>query len=249
VLAFVFIVQNNYQRATFLNASNGFTGSILHTYSNISEYFSLKKTNVLLAEENMMLRQQLESSYLVTDTNVFHRKDSLFRFLKANIIRNTVNRQKNYITLDKGSRHGIKKDMGVIGSKGVVGTVVEVSKNYSKVMSLLHIQNKINARIKKNRHLGNLEWSGGDYRIGNLTDIPNHVALYRGDTIITSGNSHIFPEGILLGTVHEYSNNSEEKFNTAQINLSVDFNNLHHVYVIVNLMKQELEKVEGKEEE
>ena len=247
VVAFIFIIQNNYQRASFLSVSNGFTGSILNTTSNISEYFSLRKTNFQLAEENRQLRLQLQSSYKTTDTNVYVQQDSLFKFVYAKVIKNSVNKQKNYLMINKGKNHGINQDMGVITSTGVVGIVVEVSDNYSRVMSVLHIQNKINARIKKNRHLGNLEWEGKDYRLGILTDIPNHVRLNEGDTIVTSGNSFIFPEGLVIGTVKDFKQQSSEKFNKASINFSVDYNNIHHVFVITNLMKQELEQLKSEE--
>lgn len=149
--------------------------------------------------------------------------------------------------IDKGTNHGISTDMGVITSTGVVGTVVEVSENYSKVMSVLHIQNKINARIKKNRHLGNMEWDGKSYRQGLLTDIPSHVKLAANDTIVTSGNSYIFPEGLVIGTILDFDPQSSMKFNTAAVQYVVDYNSLHHVLVITNLMKYELEELENEE--
>ena len=246
-LSFILIVQNNYQRASFFKASNSFTGSVLTITSNISEYFSLRKANTELARENMELRRQLESSFIRTDTDSFVRQDSLFRFIYARVIKNSVNKQKNYLMINKGRRHGIKPDMGVITSTGVVGTVVEVSEHFSRIMSVLNIQNKINARIKKNWHLGNIEWDGKDYRYGLLTDIPSHVLLDEGDTIITSGNSLIFPEGLIIGTVEEFNRQSSEKFNTALIRFSVDYNSLHQVFVITNLMKEETEEIKGEE--
>ena len=247
VLAFILVIQNNYQRTSFFKASNSLTGSVLAVTSNISEYFSLRRTNVEMARENLELRQQLESSYYIPDTGAFVRKDSLFRYTYARVIRNTVNKQKNYIMINKGRLQGIERDMGVITSTGVVGTVVEVSDNYARIMSVLHIQNKINARIKKNRHLGNMEWDGKDYRTGLLTDIPSHVTLQPGDTIITSGNSFIFPEGLVVGTVNEFNPRASEKFNVASVRYTVDYNSLHHVLVITNLMKTELEQIQTEE--
>lgn len=247
VLSFVLIIQNNYQRASFFKASNSLTGSVLSISSNITEYFSLRRTNVELARENRTLRQELGSSFILTDTATFVRKDSLFSFIYAKVIKNSVNKQKNYLMINKGRNHGIEPDMGVITSTGVVGIVVEVSDHFSRVMSVLHIQNKINARIKKNRHLGNIEWDGKDYREGLLTDIPSHVTLLTGDTIITSGNSMIFPEGLVIGTVQEFSMNTSEKFNTATVRFAVDYNSLHHVLIITNLMKEELQQIENIE--
>jgi len=101
--------------------------------------------------------------------------------------------------------------------------------------------------LKKNRHLGNIEWEGKDYRWGILTDIPNHVRLDKGDTIVTSGNSFIFPEGLVIGRVKDFKQQSTEKFNKATINFSVDYNNIHHVFVITNLMKKELEQIKNED--
>lgn len=247
VVAFVLIIQNNHQKTTFLSASNSFTGSVLNVSSKISDYFSLRKTNQQLALENRQLREQLESSFRNTDTNTYVRHDSLFRFIYAKVIKNSINNQKNYLLINKGKEHGIGPDMGVITSTGVVGIVVEASDHYARVMSVLHIQNKINARIKKNRHLGNMEWDGKDYRTGLLTDIPSHVILNPGDTVVTSGNSFIFPEGLVIGTVNEFKQQPSEKFNQAKVTYSVDYNSINHVFIITNLMKQELEQITNEE--
>ena len=239
------MIQNNYQQAAFINSSGKLTGSVFNTFNNISEYFSLKKANDILADENASLRNKLPESFLTTDTLVFYQKDSMFKYISAKVISNTVNKQKNYLMLNKGSAHGIRKDMGIIASGAIVGTVVEVSANFSRVMSVLHINSKINARVKKNRHLGNIEWNGVDYRKGLLTDIPTHVLLNKGDTIVTSGNSFIFPEGILIGTVEEHYSIRGDKFNKALIDFSVDYNNIYFVDIIVNLMKEEQLKLDS----
>lgn len=250
VVAFSLVIQNNYQRASFINSTNHFTGSILSSYHDITEYFYLKKQNEQLLSENAWLRSQIEQSFRTVDTIVYTQKDSLFRFIEAEVISNSVHHMKNYLLLDKGKKDGIEPDMGVITSDGIVGTVVEVSDHFSKVMSVIHIQHKINARIKKNNHLGSVEWSGKDYRHGTLTDVPVHVQLNPGDTIITSGNSHIFPEGIRIGIISDDINNapkSQGNFKSAPVLFSVDYNDLYHVYVIVNLMHNEIQQLENEE--
>lgn len=246
IIAFSFVVQNNYQRATFLNSSGRVTGTVFNTFNNISEYFTLKTSNVILAEENARLRESQIESFNATDTLVYYQHDSLYKYINAKVISNTINKQKNYLMLNKGKSHGIEKDMGVITSNGIVGTVIDVSENFSRVMSILHEDNKVNARIKKNDHIGNVEWDGEYYTQGLLTDIPTHVDLTVGDTIITSGNSFIFPEGILVGTVDEHIVDKGDKFNKARINFTVDYNNVYFVYVIVNLMKEEQQNLETK---
>jgi rod shape-determining protein MreC len=239
IIAFSFVFQNNFQRATFLNSTGKVTGSVLMAFNNISEYLTLKKANEKLMEENARLRNLLPDSYLITDKEEYFSKDSMYRYISAKVISNSVNHQKNYIMLNKGSRHGIAKDMGVITSDGIVGTVVDVTPQFSRVMSILHVNNKINARILKNNHLGTVEWTGNYYKHGLLIDIPMHVELYPGDTIVTSGNSLIYPEGLMVGTVEEYNKLPNEKFNTAWIQYAVDYNSLYYVYIIVNLKKRE----------
>jgi rod shape-determining protein MreC len=239
VIAFYFVLQNNHQRATFLNSTGKITGSVLLTLNNVSEYLTLKKANEKLVEENARLRNQLQESFLTTDKEEHYSRDSIYRYIGARVISNSVNHQKNYLMLNKGSRHGITKDMGVITSDGIVGTVVDVTPQFSRVMSVLHVSNKINGRILKNNHLGTVEWTGNYYRYGTLVDIPMHVQLYSGDTIVTSGNSLIFPEGIMVGTVEEYNILPNEKFNTASISYAVDYNSLYYVYVIINMKKRE----------
>ncbi len=252
VVAFALVVQNNYQRATFFHTTNRFTGSVLASYNDITQYFYLKKQNEQLVAENARLRDQLRSSFRIVDTAVYVEKDSLFRFVDAEVISNSVQHMKNYMMLNKGRLDGIRPDMGVITSGGVAGTVVEVSDHYARVMSVLHIQHKLNARIKKNNHLGSVEWTGKDYRHGILTDVPVHVQLNPGDTIITSGNSHIFPEGITIGVISDektVKDHRQGNFKSAPVKFSVDYNELYHVYVIINLMHDELEQLENTEDQ
>ena len=245
---FFLVVQNHYQHTVFFNTANNFTGSILESYHNITEYFTLRKANQQLANENARLRKELDYSFRITDTITYVEKDSMFSYIAARVIQNSVNKQNNYLLIDKGTDHGIKEDMGVITSDGVVGTVVEVSEHFARVISVLHSQYKLNAKVKKNNHLGSIEWNGEDYRTGILSDIPTHVTLNKWDTIVTSGNSLVFPEGLMIGTVEEYLPGKNEIFNYAKIRFSVDYNQLYHVYVIVNLMKDEQTKLTDKQE-
>lgn len=241
------VVQNNFQKATFLNYSSSMTGSVFTTFNNISEYFALGKANEQLVAENARLKESLSSAFLVTDTCMHYTRDTLFQYTSAKVINSTISKRKNFLVLNKGTEQGIKKDMGVICPSGLVGTVVDVSEHFSRVMPAINTSNKINARIKKNRHLGNIEWDGKDYQYSMLTDIPSHVRLSKGDTIISSGNSFIFPEGILIGTVDEYYSQEGEKFGRARIRFSVDYNNLYYVYVITNLMLEEQLNLESEE--
>jgi rod shape-determining protein MreC len=245
VISLIFLVQNNiYQRSSFINSTNTFAGNILTTIDNVSQYFSLKDANRKLAEENTRLLNESKKYYMKTDEQVFLYKDTLYRqqyeFISAKVIGNTTNKRNNYLTLNKGSRQGIQKDMGVITSNGIVGIVKEVSPNFSSVISVLHKDTKISAKVKKNGHLGTVNWGGGDYRYGELVDIPTHVKPVLGDTIITSGYSSSFPEGIMIGTISDFRIEKGDNFYTITIRFSTDFNNISYAHVIRNIMRDEL---------
>lgn len=249
-ICFYFIFKHNYyQRAAFVHSANKVSGSIFNAQSAITEYFHLKEDNLLLVEENARLRSLSKSSYLpfsqrsqVVNDTIYRQK---YEYISAKVVNNSTNRRNNYLTLDRGSSLGVKPDMAVISSKGVVGIVANVSENFSSVMSLLHKDTRISAKIKKDGSFGPLFWEGEDYRYATLTDIPTHVPLLKGDTIVTSAYSLTFPEGILIGTVESFEIRSGSPFYTVKVNLSTDFKKVSYVYVINNIMKEEQENLEN----
>lgn len=238
----------SYQRSLAYNTTNNITGSMLEAYNDVSEYFFLHQVNEELLQENALLRHQQVSSFLFTDTSIVYR-DSLYRFIPASVVSTSVNRQNNYLLINKGSRHGIRKEMGVISASGVAGIVTGVSERYAYVMSLLHQNTRISARIKTSGELVNVTWDGKDPVAGTVRDIPSHVALARGDTIITSGNSLIFPEGIPVGTITAQETSVNKALGTASMAFSTDFSTLRFVYVIDNLMKEEQEQLMNEQKD
>ena len=248
-LALVLLVNSTYyQRSMLQSAGNTMTGRFYSSISNISEYLKLRRANELLANENALLRQMKGISFLKSDTNSFWVNDTLYkqqyRYIVARVINNTVGKRNNYIMLNKGRRHGIDKDMAVITSNGVVGTVVNVSDDFAWVMSVLNKQTKISGRIVKNNQMGTVVWNGMDHNFGTLTDIPAHVKIAKGDTITTSGFSYIFPANIMLGTIEDFRVEQGEHFYVIPFRFSVDFNSLDYVYVVKNLLKKEQEQLE-----
>lgn len=220
------------------NTTSELTGNIFYSYSSITDYFGLKVENKTLSEENAMLKNKLSSSFLETDTMYVYR-DSLFRYIPVKVISNSVSKKNNFILVNKGSKHGIKKEMGVISPKGIAGVVIGVSPNYSTIMSMLHQNMRISARIKSSGQLVNIIWDNNDYLFGNVIDIPSHIKLHKGDTIITSGNSLIFPEGIIVGTIESHQQDDNKNLSMALVRYITDFNSISHIYIIANLMKAE----------
>ncbi len=244
VSLFIIVENNYYQRRVIVNSTNDFTGNILNAFADITEYISLKQANEILAEENTMFHSVSQESFIKTDTSEFFIDDKLYRqqyvYVAAKVISNSTNKRNNYLKLNMGKNHGIENDMGVLASNGIVGQVIEVSPNFCSVMSVLNKYSRISARIKKNNQIGTLIWDGKDYRNGTLTDIPSHAKMQKGDTIVTSGFSHIFPEGRLIGTVEDFEIKKGDNFFTVNVKFSKDYNKSYYVYIVKNLMKEEL---------
>ena len=201
VIAFVFVfTRNNFQRATFMNSSNHISGNIYTRYNAVVSYFRLSSVNRELADENARLRQlvfghQADSVRRDTAFLLQSLPELSFSFIPARVINNSVHRQHNYLTLNRGLADGVRPDMGVVTSAGVAGVVLNVSNSFSTVISLLNLRWNVSAKLKRNDYFGSLSWDGKDYRYALLNEIPFHVEIETGDTIVTSGYSAIFPEG------------------------------------------------------
>jgi len=253
IFAITLLVNSTYyQSSAILKAGSRVTGRFYTSISNATDYLKLRTTNEQLAQENAMLRQMKGVSFLKNDTSSFWVNDTLhkqqYQYIVSKVVLNTVGKRNNYIMLDKGSRSGIKKDMAVITSNGIVGTVVNVSENFSWVMSLLNKHTRISGRITKNNQMGTVIWNGVDHMYGTLTDIPAHVKIAKGDTIVSSGYSYIFPAGIMMGTISDFRVEQGDHFYIIPFKFSVDFNALQYVYVVKNLMKDEQEALEKSTE-
>jgi rod shape-determining protein MreC len=238
--------RNNFQRAAYMNSANHISGTIYERYNSIVNYFRLSTVNRELSEENARLRRELGSVALVTDSSYtfLSATDSNYTFIPARVINNSVNRQYNYLTLNKGSKDGIRPEMGVSTVHGVVGMITNVSESYSTAISLLNLRWNVSAKLKRNNYFGSLSWDGKDYRHALLNEIPFHVDLEVGDTIVTSGFSSIFPEGYMLGVIDSFNKEGGDNFYTIRIKLSVDFKSLVYVEVIGNSQRKEIESLE-----
>ncbi|MEZ7496093.1 rod shape-determining protein MreC [Leeuwenhoekiella aequorea] len=245
-LSLVFTIQSHsYHRSKFVNSANFLSGGIYGGLDDISEYFDLKIHNAQLVEENNRLRSRLynltDKKDQKLDTLAFN---SLYRFTTAKVINNNYNLKDNFITLRGGSKKGIKQDLGVITSKGLVGIVDRVSTNYATVLSILNSNSQINAKLKKSNHFGILVWKGGDPNIVDLVDVQSKAPVALGDTIVTGGKSTIFPEGIGIGTINNFKLDPSENFYTIKIKLFNDMTNVGYVYVIENMNGDEIKTLE-----
>jgi len=250
IIAFVMLIKyNSFQNASFYKLRHAIVGRMSEKYLDFSKYLSLREQNDMLLQENARLYNQLKSSYYSLRNESF--EDSLlipyFKFFPARVITNSVNKQHNFITLDKGSIHGIKPEMGVIGPNGLVGKVYSVTKHFSSVIPVLYREFGPSARIKNSNFFGAIEWPGVNYRKVILKGIPLHAKFNVGDTIETSGITSTFPPGIMIGTIA--GSEVEKGVNyRIKVNLSTDFKRLTDVMVIENLMKAEQHALEDSVE-
>jgi len=244
----IFFQRNEFQRAGILNATDRLKGAYHKKLGNLRSYLYLRELNRQLAEENIKLKNELGRAYESEEIFFYSVHDSVrgqsYYYTPARVINNTINKQRNFITLDKGSIDGIKEEDGVICPNGLVGVVYRVSPHFSTVLSVLNIDFRVSARMKKNNYYGSLYWDGLDYRFATLTEIPHHVDVLSGDTILTSGYSAIFPEGVMIGMVDKVSRKGGD-FLEIRVRLATDFKNLVHVQVVTNLRKEERMSIEN----
>ena len=241
------IQSHSYHKNKFVNSSNNITGGIYTIKNSITGYFNLRTENNLLLEENARLRKNLEAFKGLAlnhsiDTNSLNYK---YKFVSAKVINNSFSKTKNKLTINKGKRDSLMIDMGVITSKGLVGIIDNVSNKYATAQSILNTKSQVNAKLKRTKHFGSLVWNTDNPNIVQLIDIPRLAPVKTGDTIITGGKSTIFPEGILIGSVLDFTQTEDKNSLILNIQLFNDMTNLEHVFIIKNTDAPETQQIEN----
>lgn len=258
---YMLFTYNRYHHTVYSAVANEVTGKISKQYNKVEYYFQLKRTNDSLVKANEQLYNRLKQDFempdtvnkIAVDTIIIDtlRKQRKYLYMQAKVISTSVNQPNNYIELHRGSKQGLYADMGVIDpNNAVIGTVMDVSENYAVVMSLLHAQSNLSARLKRSGETGTVVWDGKQPDILILKDISKAVKINRGDTVITSGFSDKFPQGLLIGFVKDIINDKTSSTYTVRIKPAANFENLQYSYIIDNLQKEEpqqlLKKVKSK---
>ena len=239
------------QNIWFSKGMQAVSGAIWGTTQNIKNYFSLKKTNDALAEENYRLRLKLAE--IEAGTGIETSLESLpedgvagrFRYIPANIVKISNNTKHNYMIIGKGTDDGVSKGAGVITGKGAIGVIDAVSSKYSYARSFKNHEMNISARLGMEGAVGPMAWDGHSSARAILSEIPLHVEFEKGDTVFTSGYSSIFPPDIPLGTTGEAKIVNGATYDI-EITLLEDFGALRYVTIVENIGKEEIEKLEGK---
>jgi len=254
ITAIVLIYKNNnYQHFVISTASQNITGPVQNFANLFYKQFKYSSENEFLVQQNMALLREKDNMFIFSEDSVFpvffgegKNKRRMYEYSSAHVVFNTTHKTYNYIIIDRGKNDGVTPDMAVISANGVVGVVSEVSKNFSTVISLLNPNSRVNARIMPINQIGTVVWLDNDATIAQVTDIPQHLMVGIGDSVVTSGYSDVYPKDILIGTVIEKFDNPNNTFLTIKIRLATDFKNLNNVYLISNLYKSELDSLKSK---
>lgn len=252
VIALILAIGGDAKRnSVFCTSANFVTGRIYDLAWNYVSYFNLREENAMLMEQLSNIRRK-NSMFYVSDTAKFQTQtDSLgklkYRFITASVLKNSINSKNNFMTLDVGEADGVHPDMAVVSASGAVGIVVNTSEHFSLAISLLNNKVGISAKLKNSNFYGKLNWTGEDYHTAILHEIPNHVILNVGDTVVTSGYSAIFPPGIPVAVIDSFERNSDDNFYSIKVKFTTDLKCLANVFVIENLMQDEQYQLEEEE--
>ncbi len=238
---YLIFIYNNYHQSVFLSSSNKITGTSAEIRNNINNYFFLKTENKKLIKENKELLNKLE----------FYRKEKpislktrTYSYIAAEIINASKNKTKNYLTINKGANDGVKPEMGVISSEGVVGITYIVGKNFTTILPLINTKFGLSVKLKKNDFFGSASWDGINIRRIQMYEIPGYVEIEEGDIVVTSGFSAFFPAEIPVGEIISYRKDKATEFYDIELELFTDFNKINHVYIIDNILYEEQKEIE-----
>ncbi len=239
---------NKKQNSIFVNSSNTISGLLYERADQFAEFWNMSSVSDSLAEENARLRAELRNARFVEtilqDSARNEKTSQRYTFISADIINNSVNKHSNNITINRGYNHGVQVRAGVFDDRGIVGIVRNVGSRFSSVMSILHKESRITAAIRRNNYFGSLTWNGSNPRMVTLSDIPKHAQLIKGDTIQTSGYSTIFPAGIMVGIIDTFWLEPGSNFYTIDVLLSNDLSKSKYVYIVNDLMREEINTIE-----
>ena len=243
---------NPYQQHVYLTSANAISASVYNGTSSITSYFNLRDINEDLQERNALLelevislRNQVNDLRLaIPDSTTIPDDMQHIDFILARVISNSISSPHNYITINRGSKHGIKPEMGIVDQNGVVGVVTVVSDHYSRVISMLNPNFRLSCKLRGTETPGSLVWDGIDPTRAMLEELPKQTRFHKGDTVVTSGFSSVFPEGIPVGVVEYRARGNDDNFFTLRVRLLSDFTSLSTVKVISNTALAEIRSVE-----
>lgn len=252
VVAFYFLFSSNtYHNTVFASSSNRLVATMFDWRNNFSEYLKLRQHNETIAEENARLLNRQRSSYRRVDREYVMVEDTLmmlqYRYVPAKVINSSSNRQKNYLTLNRGMVDGIEANQAVVTERGVVGVVRNASRHFSTVIPVINVSFELSVETKNSHHFGLVRWDGKNPRFARVDDMSTHARINVGDTVVTRGASAIFPPGVPVGVISEIEEVPGSNFHQIEIELITAYDNLNYVYVVRNILQQEQLELENQQ--
>ena len=246
---------NKFHRAVGMGMANELTGWMNSKYANVDNYVHLKQESDRIHRANDSLINLLKSNFLNPDSATKFLRDSIpydtlghrrrYLWRDAEVVSNSVSSDRNSIQINRGSKQGIKDNMGVLGADlSLVGIVVNTSDNFSQVMSLLHVKNNVNAIMRKSGSAGTISWDGNNPLFLTMTGVPKSDTITKGDTVLTGTYSLSFPPLKMIGTVASIVKDNSSSFYILRIKTAANFQNLQHVFVVENLQGDEQESLD-----
>lgn len=253
VAALLVLTCNDYHRASYLTTANVVSGSLSRLTGSVGRYLGLADENEALARRNVALQQEVSSLRAmleaVPDSVLaevpLEAQAATLRFRKAHVIGGSTNRSRNMLTLDEGEDAGIAQDMAVVNPQGVVGLVVATSAHFSLVLPIINTSSHLSVKVRRGNYRGQMTWDGFSSCRAQVADIPEHASVEPGDTIVTSGASAFFPEGLVVGYVRGVEPDRNGGFFNLDVDLAVDFNSVFDVVVVENLVAGERRDLEN----
>lgn len=254
IIAIVLIYHSmSYPRFKISTMGKVMTGPFYEAHFHIKKHFNFESENQSLVQQNIALLREQEKNFIMDRDTVVQVVDEisakqnirLYDYFYANVIHNTIHKKNNYLIIDKGAKDGVEIDMAVICPEGVVGVVNDVSDHFASIISVLHSDSRISAKIYPSNQLGNIIWEEGDAESALLLDIPQHIHINVGDSVFTSGYSYVFPKDILIGTISEKKEDGKSSFWRLKVKLSTRFSRLNTIYLVKNIYKTELNSLQS----
>lgn len=244
---------NSYQGSVFLTSANAVSGTYYSAVSGVTSYLNLKSVNRQLSSDNVRLQQRInqlenELNALIADSLPLAGLEASNNLIDAEVVNSTLHRNANLLTINRGTADGVHPEMGVVCSAGVVGIVALASDHYSLVMPLINVNSHISCRLKDSEYFGTMQWEHGDAMISYVTDIPRHANVECGETVETNGFSDIFPAGLPIGEVVDFTSSSDGLDYLLRVKLYVDFSTLRDVSVIADYVNEERKMLEKEAE-
>ena len=256
ILSLVLLFRDNpYQQSVYLTSANSVSAALYKAFNGVTSYFHLRDINESLQERNaalemelIELRGQLNDMALLAPDSLHQPALAQYTFVMAHVISNSIAQPNNYITIDRGHLDGVSPEMGVIDQNGVVGIVNVVGPHAARVISLLNPHMRLSCKLRGSGFYGSLVWDGKSPQHAVLEELPKHLTWHKGDTIVTSGYSAVFPEGVIVGTIEGLARGMSDSFVSLRIKLTTNFSQLSNVRVITNSMKEQIDALRRAEQ-